>query len=63
MRRIRKASATVCSPAPGDLMDLAAHKIGYRAQEGPSTPRTKRLIVAAAISAIVAGLVSGAHHW
>ena len=63
MRRIRNASATVCSPASGDFMNLASRNIRYWAQQGPSTRRTKRLIVAAAISAMVAGLISGVHHW
>ncbi len=44
-------------------MNTAQRRIGYWPQQGRSPQRTKRLIVAAAISAVIAGLVSGGHHW
>ena len=44
-------------------MNAAERDIGKLALQGPSAARTQRLIIAAAISALVAGLVSGGHHW
>ena len=36
---------------------------GFWARQGPSAARTRQLVIAAALSAMVAGLVSGGHHW
>jgi len=63
MRRTRDASAIVYCPGSGNSMNRAHRNTGFFANEVPSAARTKALIVAAAISALVAGLVSGGHHW